>query len=127
MPRAWNCWSKGWRPQGVRSPACVKRSVLDLPLSISNVWILNEAFSSTRFMNALASLAGWYLQIDPARGVIDGGVYVALLLLVGHLGQMLDVDLHLPGLIVFEGRVPGFVVISGFLPSQFNQCRPLTA
>ena len=50
--------------------------------------------------------------MDPARGAIDGDVQVAFLLLVGHLGQVLDVDVHVARLIVFEGLVTGVLIIA---------------
>ena len=45
------------------------------------------------------------LNIDPARGAVDGGEQVATLVLVGHLRQVLDIDMHKAGGIVFEGLI----------------------
>lgn len=39
----------------------------------------------------------------PARCAIDGHEDVATLALVGHLGQVLDIDVHIPGLVGLEG------------------------
>jgi hypothetical protein len=74
----------------------------------------------------LRGLAASDLQVDPACRTVDGNVQVALLLLVGHLRQVLDVDMHVARLIVLEGLVPGLLVATGILPSQFRQRRHLT-
>ena len=42
-------------------------------------------------------------DMHPARGTVDGHEEVAALALVGHLGQVLDINVHEARLIVFEG------------------------
>ncbi|MBS9404081.1 hypothetical protein KG088_10610 [Halomonas sp. TRM85114] len=54
-------------------------------------------------------LAASDLQIHPAPCPIDGHLQVELLLLVGHLGQTLGVEVHL------EGLVSGVLVTAGTL------------
>ena len=45
------------------------------------------------------------LDLDPARGAVDGGEAVATRVRVGQLRQVRDIDRHHAGGIVFEGRI----------------------
>ena len=45
------------------------------------------------------------LNLDPARGAVDGGEAVATRVRVGQLRQVRDIDRHHAGGIVFEGRI----------------------
>ncbi len=42
------------------------------------------------------------LDVDPTGGAIDGGKQVRALVLVGHLRQVLDIDVHKAGAYSFE-------------------------
>ncbi|MDW7745652.1 MAG: hypothetical protein SCI24_03405 [Halomonas sp.] len=69
--------------------------------------------------------ASTQLMPDTVCVAIDGDVQVAFLLLVGHLRQVLDVDMHEAWLVVLEGLVPRLPIIASVLPSQFRQRRHL--
>lgn len=43
------------------------------------------------------------LQVDPARRAVDRHEEIALVVFIGHLGQMLDVDMDIARLIGLEG------------------------
>ena len=59
---------------------------------------------------------------DPPRGPVDGHEEVAAAILVGHLGQVFDVDVQVAGLVDVEGAVRGL----GFLRLQRPQvARPV--
>ncbi len=58
----------------------------------------------------------------PARSPLNCYVKVALLGLVRHLWQMLDVDMNEAWLVVFEVLVPGLLVIFFVLSSQLRGC-----
>ncbi len=45
------------------------------------------------------------LNIDPARGAVDGAEQVATLVLVGHVRQVLNVDMDKAGGVVLEGLI----------------------
>ena len=57
------------------------------------------------------------LQIDPTRGTVDGDVKVAFLLLIGHLRQVFNVDVHEAWLVILEGLVPGLLIPTRVLSS----------
>ena len=43
------------------------------------------------------------LKVDPAAGPVDGRDQITVFGLVGHPGQVFDVDVHEARLVVFEG------------------------
>lgn len=61
------------------------------------VQLLEKAFGRA------AALVRHQLHIDPARGAVDGHAGAAPLVLVAHLRQVLDIDVHEAWLIGFEG------------------------
>ncbi|BCX81350.1 hypothetical protein MIT9_P0928 [Methylomarinovum caldicuralii] len=62
----------------------------------------------------LGFLGGMDFQVDPATGPVDGDEEVTAPSLIGHLGQVLDVDVDKPGLVVLEAFL--FGLGGGVLP-----------
>ena len=58
-------------------------------------------------------LAGADLQVDPTRCPVDSDVQIASSGLIGHLRQVLDIDVHKPWFVVLEGLVAGGCVTLG--------------
>ncbi len=56
---------------------------------------------------AAIGLVGIELDEDPARSTVDGNEEIAPCRLVGHLRQVLDVDVHKARLVVLEGLFRG--------------------
>ena len=100
-----SCWPVAAR---LRSPK--RRSVKALPLSVSTrVICIGAARSRSRrkrraFGRGLRRVDA---HEDPARRPVDGHEEVAAAVLVGHLGQILDVDVQVAGFVGLEGAVRG--------------------
>jgi len=62
----------------------------------------------------LGFLGGMDLQVDPTTGPVDGDEEVTAPALVGHLGQVLDVDVDEPGFVVLEAFL--FALGEGIFP-----------
>ncbi len=80
------------------------------------------------FPNALCLIAVGAHE-DPARSAIDGHKQIASTGLIGHLRQVLDVDVSAPRLIVFKGLPDGFLpfycrdqILKIFTPSYTALC-----
>lgn len=58
---------------------------------------------------SLRILANSDLKIHQACRPVDGDIQVAFLFLVGHLGQMFDIAMHVAVFVVLEGLCQGFL------------------
>jgi hypothetical protein len=96
---------KGVRVRGKLIPGC--KTIRELtPVVCDNLFDLHRSllFQSAQKVGAAdIRLVRVNAEIDPARCTINSHKQVATLDLFGHLGQVLDVNVHKGRLIVFEG------------------------
>ena len=66
-------------------------------------------------------------HVDPARGAVDGDKQIAPAPFIGHLRQVLDVNVNEARLVVLEGfrRLPGLIVL--LIQQDFEVGHPMAA
>ena len=67
---------------------------------------------------AAAGLVGIQFDVDPTRGAVDGDEQVVARRLVGHLRQVLDIDVHEARLVILES-----FFVTGVAPSCSTRSR----
>ena len=104
--------------------------VNSLSLSVSTLLILKGKRSATNFNNALAPLAALEipdLYTNHSSGSINGDEEISVLALIGHLWQVLDVDMNEADGVVFEALILWLVVLRPRHVSEITDAMPSEA